>query len=354
MKNLHYSMITGGKRVVTIKQIAERAGVSTTTVSNVLHGKTKKVSAEKIEQIQNLVEEMGYIAPLGLSILHKTQSRMVAVIINRHQIYDQSILSDPFYGSIVGYIEEELHKNGYYMLFYSADNIDEIFNMVMTWNVDGVILVSMAMRYCEKIRHMIKKPVLCIDPIQPMKEHTKVGCVCLDDEKGGFLMTKYLIEEGYEIIHICGSKINLGVDEDRVKGAMRAVKESGKIRKVQVYAYSSGTSYPERERFYEKLYKGFDFDKKIAIFCLSDRYAFEVNSFLQERGVSVPKDIGLAGFDGISSVARNTYPRLTTVRQNLFQKAELAVKEIISAVENQDYVMEDHVVDVSLVIRRST
>lgn len=353
MEKLHYSMFWG-YLVVTIKQIAERAGVSTTTVSNVIHGKTKKVSAEKIEQIKRLVDEMGYVTPLGLSILHKSQSRMVAVIINRHQIYDQSILSDPFYGSIVGYIEEELHKNGYYILFYSADNIDEIFNMVMTWNVDGVILVSMAMLYCEKIRQMIKKPVVCIDPIQSSKESTEVGYVRLNDEKGGYLMTKYLLEKGYETIYVCGSSIHMGVDEERVKGVRKAVQDFGKTKKIHVYINSIGISYPERERVYNKMFKEFDFSKRIAVFCLADRFALEVGSYLQERGVSIPEDIGLAGFDGISNVAKNFYPRLTTVRQNLFQKAVLAVSELISAVEKPDYKMQNHVVDVNLVIRRST
>lgn len=340
--------------MVTIKQIAERAGVSTTTVSNVIHGKTKKVSAENIERIQQLVDEMGYIAPLGLSILHKKQSRMIAVILNRHQIYDQSILSDSFYGSVVGYIEEELHKSGYYMLFYSADNIDEIFNMVMTWNVDGVILVSMAMLYCEKIRQMIKKPVVCIDPITREKEKTEVCSVSLNDEKGGYLMTNYLVDEGYEIIHVLGGRVNMGVDADRVKGAERALKTTGKAKQVQLYVHSAGISYPERERYYETIYKGLNLSKKTAIFCLADRYAFEVNSFLQERGIRIPDDVGLAGFDGISNVAKNTYPRLTTVRQNLFQKAELAVRELIQSVEDPEYKMKDHVVDLNLVIRRST
>lgn len=340
--------------MVTIKEIADKAGVSTTTVSNVIHGKTKKVSAKKIELIQKLVDEMGYVTPLGLSVLHKTQSRMVAVIINRHQIYDQSILSDPFYGTVVGFIEEELHKNGYYMLFYSADNIDEIFTMVKTWNVDGVILVSMAMLYCEKIRQMVQKPVVCIDPIQNTNEETGVGFVSLDDEKGGYLMMKHLLDRSYEVIHICGANVNLGVDESRVKGAMQALKDSGKQSKVQIYAHSAGISYPDREKFYNNMKKRFDLSKKTAVFCLSDRYAFEVNSFMQERGIRIPADVGLAGFDGISNAAKNTYPRLTTIRQNLFQKAELAVKEIIHAVEDSEYQIQNHKVDVSLIVRQST
>lgn len=338
--------------MVTIKQIAERAGVSTTTVSNVIHGKTKKVSPKKIEEIQRLIDEMGYVTPLGLSILHKKQSRMVAVIINRHQIYEQSILNDPFYGTIIGYIEEELNKNNYYMLFYSASNIEDIFNMVMTWNVDGAILISMPKRSSEKINYMIKKPVVCIDPVEDVSEKTEVAYISLDDQKGGWLMTKHLIELGYEAIHICGGTLQFGVDLQRVRGAQRALRESGKEKTVQVIPHSAGISYPERQKFYEYMYKHYPYNKKTALFCLADRYAVEASTYLQERGVVIPDEIGLAGFDGISYIAKNSFPRLTTIRQNVYQKASVAVREIIKAVEEPEYKMKDHLIDVSLVVRQ--
>lgn len=347
--------------MVTIKQIAEAAGVSTTTVSNVIHGKTKKVSPEKIEEIQQLIVKLGYIQPLGLNVLHKKQSHMVAVIINRHQVYEQSILNDPFYGSVIGYIEEELHKKGYYMLFYSAVDVDDIFTMVMTWNVDGVILVSMTTRDTEKIRYMINKPVVCIDPIITGNENIKesassiqgVGYVCLDDRKGGYLMVQHLIQLGYQVIYICGSKLDFGVDLHRVEGARKALKDSGKEDSVQLVTISAGISFTERVGFYEYIYKNYPFEQRTAIFCTADRYALEIGSYLQERGIVIPEQIGLTGFDGISYIARHSYPRLTTIRQNVFQKAELSVKEMIQAVENPDYQMKNHILDVQLVIRAS-
>jgi LacI family transcriptional regulator len=96
-------MIREGRTgMVTIKQIAERAGVSTATVSNVLHGKTKRVSAANVEKIRKLIKEMGYVERMGLRVLHNERSRLIAVIVNYHKEFEETVLSDPFYGRAVG------------------------------------------------------------------------------------------------------------------------------------------------------------------------------------------------------------------------------------------------------------
>ena len=71
MQWLPHRNISGGKIMATIKEIAQRAGVSTTTVSNVIHGKTKKVSPANIQKIENLIREMGYVQKMGLRVLNK-------------------------------------------------------------------------------------------------------------------------------------------------------------------------------------------------------------------------------------------------------------------------------------------
>ena len=63
--------------MATIKEIAQRAGVSTTTVSNVIHGKTKKVSPANIQKIENLIREMGYVQKMGLRVLNKEKSQLI-------------------------------------------------------------------------------------------------------------------------------------------------------------------------------------------------------------------------------------------------------------------------------------
>ena len=76
----------------TIKEIAEKAGVSTTTVSNVIHGKTKKVSPATIQKIEALIKEVGYVQKRGLRVLNNEKSQLIAVVINYHKEFKDSIL----------------------------------------------------------------------------------------------------------------------------------------------------------------------------------------------------------------------------------------------------------------------
>ena len=189
--------------MATIKEIAQRAGVSTTTVSNVIHGKTKKVSPANIEKIENLIREMGYVQKMGLRVLNKEKSQLIAVVINYHKDFKDSIIGDPFYGKIIGFIEKYVQELGYYLMLYSAKDTDKIFQMVMGWDVDGVIAISFSKSNCEKIYQLINKPIVSIDAYGELDagQENHVLNIGLDDESGGYLMTKYLLECGYEHIH---------------------------------------------------------------------------------------------------------------------------------------------------------
>ena len=208
--------------MVTIKDIAEKAGVSTTTVSNVIHGKTKKVSPANIEKIQNLIKEMGYVQKMGLRVLRHGNSRLIAVVINSHKKFDEAILADPFYGKILGFIEEKIRTLGYYMMFYSADNLDDIFRMVMAWDIDGVVTLSFTKRDCEKMYYMIEKPVVSIDAYGELEGNQIVPNIGLDDISGGYMMTQYLLNIGYDQIFVCASRDH-GVDHMRWEGAQQAL-----------------------------------------------------------------------------------------------------------------------------------
>ena len=172
--------------MATIKEIAERAGVSTTTVSNVIHGKTNKVSPATIETINGLIKEMGYVQKMGLRVLSKESSQLIAVVVNYHKEFRDSLLADPFYGKVLGRIEECLQDLGYYLMFYSEKDVDKIFQMVASWDIDGVIAMSFSRKNCEKIYRLTGKPVVAIDAYGEAEEGGgPVVNITLDDEAGG-------------------------------------------------------------------------------------------------------------------------------------------------------------------------
>lgn len=337
--------------MATIKEIAQLAGVSTTTVSNVIHGKTKRVSPSTIQKIEQLIKEVGYVQKMGLRVLSKESSQLIAVVINYHKDFKDSILGDPFYGKIIGFIEEYVQKKGYYLMLYSTKDIEKIFQMVMGWNVDGVIAISFSKRNCEKIYQLIKKPIVSVDAYGEIEVGQKqhVINIGLDDESGGYKMTKYLLECGYEHIKICAGRDN-GVDHLRYIGAQRAMKEyAASNQKLQFVAL--GMNYEKRQSNYNWLVQRLQ--PKTVLFFLSDMYALEAISFFATKEIPVPEAVGIVGYDDISYSEFST-PKLTTVKQDIEEKAKLAVEILLQQIESQVLVEETEIaLPVTLMKRKS-
>ena len=110
--------------MVTIKDIANITGVSPTTVANVIHGRTNKVSKENVERIQKALKENHYVPKLAQETMTRGKTRLIGVVIHTTKVYEDTTIADPFYGTIVGIIERELRKAGYYMLLYAEMDLD--------------------------------------------------------------------------------------------------------------------------------------------------------------------------------------------------------------------------------------
>lgn len=319
--------------MTTIKDIAELAGVSTTTVSNVIHGKTKRVSPGTIEKIERLIKEHGYVQKMGLRVLNQDSSQLIAVVINYHKNFQESILGDPFYGRVIGFIEEIAHAMGYYLMLYTETDIEKIFQFVMGWNIDGVVAISFSRRNCEKIYQLIKKPIVSIDAYGEIdsREEARVVNIGLDDESGGYEMTKHLLEKGYRNIKVCAGR-DSGVDHLRYEGAQRAMTELARDgQKLQFVAL--GMNAEKRRESYLWLLKRRQ--PGTALFFLSDLYALEAISLYNDKGVRIPDEIGIAGFDNISYANIST-PKLTTIKQDVREKAKTAMEVLMQEIQEED------------------
>lgn len=318
--------------MATIKEIANLAGVSTTTVSNVIHGKTRKVSPATIEKINALIKEHGYVQKLGLRILNNQSSQMIAVVINYHKDFQYSILADPFYGRTLGRIQEQIQRLGYYLMVYTEKDVEKIFQMVAGWDIDGVIAISFSKRNCEKIFHLTGKPVVAIDAYGGLEEgqEPQTMNISLDEMCGGYIMTKYLLECGYETIKVCAGR-DSGVDHLRLTGCRKAMAEFALGRqKLQFEAL--GMNAEKRLESYRWLLQRNS--SNTALFFLSDLYALEALSLFHDEGVRVPQDMGVAGYDNIS-YSQFSVPRLTTVNQDIDKKAEMAVKLLMEQIKER-------------------
>lgn len=339
--------------MVTIRQIAERAGVSTATVSNVIHGKAGKVSAQTVERIQALMNEMGYVQEKRQGIVRDQGIKLVATIIHCHHGFENSVLADPFYGVVTGSIENELRRQNCYMLLYASPNVEDISRMLVNCDVDGVIALSCSKENCKKLYNMIRKPMVSIDAYGSLSGETPVPDVGLDDEEGGHLMARHLLELGYERVFVAGME-NIGVDHQRWVGAQRVcgtllfLEKKAKLEFIEL-----GISRLRREVRYREIAKQVPFKRKTAFFFTADALAMEAIGYWAECGVHVPRDVGVAGFDNSFDAISYSIPRLTTINQDVAMKGSIAVRELVSALRDPSYQPASHKLPVSLVSRQS-
>ncbi len=128
-------------KMITIKQIARKAGVSPTTVSNVLHGRLNKISEETLKKVQDVIQSENYVPNMGASILAHGISRIIGVILFMESRSGETVLQDPFTSTILGAIEKAIRTRGYYMMISVTSNAKEVLRLSSAWELDGLIVL---------------------------------------------------------------------------------------------------------------------------------------------------------------------------------------------------------------------
>lgn len=331
--------------MITIKQIAELAGVSTTTVSNVLHKKKARVSAETIEKIEKLLAENNYIPRLGLNALTNKSSKIISILINTPSFTEGSAYENPFYGRIIGKLEELLRKKGYYIMIFSDKNVEEIEKMTLGWNVDGIISISMPMICCKKISELSDKPVVAIDMGYMPTEEDQIYLVTSEDKKAGTEMGEYLISHGAKrIVYLAND--DHGADYRRYLG----VKEVSDKHRCELETRLLPAEAERRQEVYKGLLKYVGTDT--ALFFSTDRNAAEVISFLHRNHINVPEEISVAGIDD-DMFATIVYPMLTTMKIDVEEKAGVAVELLMKLIQGEKCIPYIYKTKVQLIERES-
>ena len=313
---------------MTIKEIAKELRVSTATVSNVIHGHLEKMSPDTAEMVRKKIEEYQYIPNMGARMLAKGASQMIGVITNYPNRKEKFALQDPFVSEIIGALENAIRARGYYMMLRAAQNAPEIHHIAQTWNADGLIVLGLQANQCRELANVTRKPLVFIDCyFDPGEQYNNVG---LADQEGMFKLTKYILSLGHRSIAFIGDQPELwGVDYQRLMGHKQALEKAGIPWSPANYDYIS-KDYANREKDFERLSKRIGCNTVLMF--TSDYYAVEAMNYYADHGFSIPQDISITGFDDniLSNVVR---PRLTTVHQDVTQKADMAVKSIVELLE---------------------
>lgn len=298
---------------VRISDIAEELGLSTATVSNVIHGKSKKISAETAKRVWELIEKREYIPSMAGILLAQNHSKIIGVVVNDHEKYEGRVLEDGFISASVNALSKRIDQAGYFMMVKVTAGWNEIVRFASMWNMEGLVIVGFCEQDYKKLRESMRIPFVVYDGY--FQETRKICNLVIDHYDGGYQVGKYLRHMGHRKV-LCIADNFICMDAERMKGCADAMGE-GAAAFMQIPFQEQ-----ERLRFYREKEK--EIMQYTAVFAVSDFYAVELIRYLQERGICVPDDISVVGFDD-SPICNYCIPPLTTVRQDADMRADTAV-----------------------------
>lgn len=325
---------------VRIVDIAEELGLSTATVSNVIHGKTQKISERTVKKVQELLEERQYIPSMAGILLAQNDSRIIGVVVNNHEKYESHVFEDAFIASSVNCLSAEIERAGYFMMIKAAAGWEEIARFASMWNMEGLILIGFCDGDYRELRNRMHIPFVVYDGYQ--EEERRFGNLMIDNFDGGRQVANHLRSLGHERA-LCVSDNDVCVDMERFLGLKEGMAGAAELLLIPMRK-------AERIRFYRDHLQ--TFRKFTAVFAVSDYYAVELMQFMTREGICVPEEISVAGFDD-TPLAGLTNPALTTVSQNHEMRAQMAV-ELLLKLKEGETAQENIVLPVTLIVREST
>ncbi len=332
--------------MATIKDIAAAVGVSPTTVSNVLHGKSQRVSAETISRINQAIAQLGYVPNMAARAMAGRQSKIIGVISNLVPLSSGGFFQDPFHSVLLSGIEQTLRANGYFLMVRTVETAEEMNSLLANWNIDGLIMTGAFPPEIYRSLREQMKPFVLIDSACPEEGSLQIQ---LEDFQGGYIATKHLLEQGHRDILFCCPKMEeAGVVRQRYNGYCKALTEYGVNVRPELICESS-FSIEEGIAAGRALALRNDFT---ALFATADILAVELSTGLTLAGRRIPEDVSIVGFDD-ARVASMNCPPLTTVRQDVVGRGAKAVEMLLHAIETGAH-SAPYVFPVELVQREST
>ncbi len=329
----------GAPGSVTIRDIAQRAGVSPSTVSRVLND-TTPVADGKRTAVMAAVKALGFRPNVLAQELARGHSRAIGVL-------PQGI-SSPFYGQLIKGVEQGLRGTDYYPLFASGEQPGEAaqaLDLLLAHRVDGLIIVGGHIPDQDLADLATRIPVLAIGRTILGLEHR---CLHVENRDGAFKATRHLLDLGHRrIVHVTGFSWHRD-SVDRREGYERALREAGVSVDPALILEGNFEEQSGLIATEALLAAGTPFT---AIFASNDQMAYGAGLALFRRGIRVPRDVSIVGFDDQPSAAF-AWPPLTTVRQPALRMGHAAAQALLSQLRGDGFALPTFTTE--LVVREST
>ncbi len=329
-------------RPPSIKDIARLAHVSHSTVSRALQN-SPLVSTRTAEKIQRIARESGYRASAVARGLVTKKTRTVGVVV--------TTISDPFISEVVSGIEQSANDNGY-SVFLADSNADpdRERNVVQSFaerRVDGILVTAsrVGALYIPLLSEM-NVPIVLINNQHPGQF---VHSVMIENVEASRQATRHLIALGHKRIAYLGDRFGYQSDTERFGGYRRALDEAGLPFLPELVVHGDGKAEAAINAMEKVLALP---EPPTAVFCYNDMSALGALRAIRSRGLRVPEDISVVGFDDLF-LASYLHPPLTTVRQPMRRMGMLAMDSLLKLMSGQESANTIHV-PADLVVREST
>lgn len=321
-----------------IRDVAELAGVSVTTVSRVLNGKGY-ISKETYEKVFTAIEQLDYIP-----------NQLARNLYHQRSFYVSLILSDsasPFWAEMTRHIEMALHRHGYKMFLCntseSAGQEREYIRMMRQNMVDGMILGTYMLEPEEYSR--LALPIVALD----LRIADNIPTVYSDHAKGGMLAAQELIRSGCSCV--------LNVEAAMTEKSPSVLRHRIVERELAAHGISCITctwnSTEQLEDYPSLINRMFDAHPEIDSIFSEDLIVVHALKCAQERGLRIPDDFKAVAYDG-TFLANACYPALTYVTQPLQKLAQALVQTLMDKIDGKTVPQEQILSDITLVRGKTT
>jgi len=336
--------------MASIKDVAKRAGVSISTVSNVING-TKHVSDKLKQKILDAINELNYeVDPVARSLKSKKTMTIGVIITSINRIFFPQVLRG---------IQDEASRNGYNITFYNTDDSFEkerhyIQMLENNW-VDGIIVDSVADSenkdyFLSLLNLGSSKKRIPVISLERRIDGFGIGSVAVNNHFGGRIATQHLIEQGCKkIVHITGPSGSC-MAQERLSGYKEELlKNRLNVDNARICEgdFSPPSGYQAMKQL---LISGIEVD---GVFAANDQMAIGAIKAIKEHGYRIPEDIKVVGFDN-SFIASIVEPSLTTVNVPKYKLGAMAVQLLLKRINGDSDDLDFVELPINLIVRQST
>ncbi len=328
---------------ITMRDVAERAGVSKATVSHVIN-ETRFVEDVTKARVRQAIKDLGYRPNVAARSLTTQQSRIIGYIV--------SDVTNTFFAEIMRGIEDILIANNYSIMVCNTSEVLEreeyYIDILLKQGVDGIIAAATSQNW-QSLNEAAKLqiPIVLLDRTFDNATAPYVG---VNNKQGAYIGTKHLIEHGHQKIGILSGFHRLSTMRERLSGFEMAIKEAGLMLREN-WSLSSPLTIEDGKKAIQSLMSMED--RPTAVFICNNLLSLGALIGLQEIGLRCPNDVALVGFDD-HPWAQVSNPPLTVVRQPTYAIGETAAQKLLEALRNPQASIPSAVYSCEMIVRASS